>query len=296
MDGDGVGCMPTVGPLKVSTAEENAVNLRLKESSSIPIEADSVCPDHFAGRSRAEIAALPAHYGRRKVTLGELFTVEGADSDHIVIEGDLRHVKRIGQGMSQGQITIRGNTGMHLGAAMRGGQIVVHGNVDGWAGAHMSGGVIRVQGNAGPMLGAAYPGETRGMRGGIILVHGDAGPRAGERMRRGLIVVQGNLGEFAGARMIAGSIFVLGTLGARAGAGMKRGTIVALGGAPGGLLPVFRYACTYRPTFLRYYLLRMREWELAITPEQVEGDFRRYTGDVTTLGKGEILVHDQRRS
>jgi formylmethanofuran dehydrogenase subunit C len=153
-----------------------------------------------------------------------------------------------------------------------------------------------VHGNAGPMLGAAYPGETRGVRGGVILVDGDAGSRAGERMRRGLIAVQGNLGEFAGARMIAGSLFVFGMLGARAGAGMKRGTIVALGGIAGGLLPVFRYACSYHPAFLRLYLRRLREWGLPVTPEQVEGVFHRYAGDVTTLGKGEILVYDQRRS
>ncbi len=272
------------------------ITLRLKEPSSIPIEADSICPDRFLGHSQAEIEVLPVLYGRRKVTLGDLFTVtvKGEDSDSITVVGELQHVKRIGQGMSQGRITVHGNIGMHLGAKMRGGEIIVHGNVDAWAGAHMSSGVIRVHGNAGPMLGAAYPGEKHGMRGGVILVDGDAGPRAGERMRRGLIAVRGNLGEFAGARMIAGSLFVFGTLRARAGAGMKRGTIVALGGLEDGLLPTFRYACSYRPTFLRFYLLRLREWGLPVTEEQVEGVFRRYTGDVTTLGKGEILVYDQR--
>jgi len=267
--------------------------LRLRESSTLPIEADCISPDHFAGRSRAEIKALPVYYGRRKVTLGDLFAVDGDGEDEIIVEGDLCHVKRIGQGMSRGRVAIHGDVGPHLGAEMRGGEILVHGDVDGWAGAQMSGGVIRVCGNAGPLLGAAYPGEKRGMRGGVIIVEGDAGPRAGERMRRGLVAVQGSAGEFAGARMIAGSIFVLGALGARAGAGMKRGTIVALGGLADGLLPTFCYACTYRPAFLRFYLRRLREWGLPVVQEQVEGLFRRYTGDVTTLGKGEILVYDQ---
>ncbi len=279
------------------------VTLCLREATTIPIEADSICPDYFVGRSRAEIMALPAYYGRRKVTLGDLFTVEGEHSDSIIVEGDrsaersrrsLRHVKRIGQGMSRGRITIHGDAGLHLGAEMCGGEILVNGDVDGWAGAQMSGGLIRVRGNAGPMLGGAYPGEKRGMCGGVIIVEGDAGPRAGERMRRGLIAVQGSAGEFAGARMIAGSIFVFGTLGARAGAGMKRGTIVALGGLADGLLPTFCYACSYRPTFLRFYLRRLQEWHLPVAQEQVEGLFRRYTGDITTLGKGEILVYDQR--
>jgi len=272
----------------------SATIVRLKASITLPVEAESLSPDRFAGLRQEEVAALPILYGRRWLTLGDLFEVEGDGSEEIVLEGDLRHVKRIGQRMSRGRINVHGDVGMHLGAEMRGGEIIVHGNVDAWAGAQMAGGLLRVHGNAGPMLGAAYPGETRGMRGGVILVEGDAGPRAGERMRRGLIVVRGNLGAFAGVRMIAGSIVVFGTLGARAGAGMKRGTIVALGGLTDGLLPTFRYACAYRPTFLRFYLRRLRGWGLPVTPEQIEGVFHRYTGDITTLGKGEILVYDQR--
>jgi formylmethanofuran dehydrogenase subunit C len=268
--------------------------LILKEPVTLPVEAENIRPDRFDGLGQQEVAALPLLFGRRQVTIGDLFVVKGDGAEDIFIEGDLRHVKRIGEGMGSGRITIKGDAGMHLGAYMHGGEIAVHGNVQAWAGAHMSGGLIRVLGDAGPMLGAAYTGETRGMQGGIILVQGNAGPRVGERMRRGLIAIQGKVGEFAGARMIAGSIFAFGKLGARAGAGMKRGTIVALGELEDDLLPVFRYACSYNPTFLRYYLLRLREWEMPVTQEHIEGTLRRYTGDTTTLGKGEILVYDQR--
>jgi formylmethanofuran dehydrogenase subunit C len=267
--------------------------LALRDQVTLPVEAENIRPDRFAGLGQQEVAALPLLLGRRQVAIGDLFVVEGDGAEDILIEGDLRHVKRIGEGMGSGRITIKGDAGMHLGAYMHGGEITVHGNVQAWAGAHMSGGLIRVFGDAGPMLGAAYTGETQGMRGGIIFVQGNTGPRAGERMRRGLIAIQGNVGEFAGARMIAGSIVAFGKLGARAGAGMKRGTIVALGGLEGDLLPVFRHACSYNPTFLRYYLLRLGEKGLPVTQEQIDGVFHRYTGDVTTLGKGEILVHDQ---
>jgi len=267
--------------------------LRLKEPTTIPIEADSICPDQFVGRSRAEIEALPAFYGRRKVTLGGLFTVEGGDSDQIVVEGDLRHVKKIGQRMTRGRITIRGDVGLHLGAYMRGGEIVVEGNAGDWAGAHMQGGRLWIRGNAGHLLGAAYRGEKRGMNRGVIVVEGDAGQEVGAQMRRGLIVVLGDVGDFAGAKMIAGSIIVSGRLGARAGAGMKRGTIVALADHA-ELLPTFRYDCRFQPTYLRFYLLRLREWGLPITDEYLDGTYRRYHGDVTALGKGEILIYDQR--
>ena len=274
--------------------------LRLKAALALPVEADCITPDRFVGLSQDKVAALPVLCGRRWLALGELFTVtedsaaapnRGYGIPQIVIEGDLSHVKRIGQGMSQGSITIYGNVGMHLGTQMSGGEIIVHGNVGAWAGAQMTGGMIRLCGNAGPMLGGAYPGEVRGMSGGTILVQGDAGARAGERMRRGLIAVQGDAGEFAGARMIAGSLFVCGRLGARAGAGMKRGSIVALGGLSARLLPTFRYACRYHPTFLPLCLRQLQEWGLPVTSQQVEGLYRRYTGDITTVGKGEILVY-----
>jgi formylmethanofuran dehydrogenase subunit C len=143
------------------------------------------------------------------------------------------------------------------------------------------------------MLGAAYVGESRGMRGGTIIVEGQAGSRAGERMRRGMILIQGATGEYTGVNMIAGSIFVLGTLGPKAGAGMKRGSIVAMGGMTGDMLAVFRYACVYSPSFLRYYLKQIQDLGLDIDPDFYEKPVRRYTGDITSLGKGEILFYDQ---
>ncbi len=285
-----MGCISCVGFVIGMADETNGVTLRLKEPTTIPIEADSICPDQFVGRSRAEIRALPAFYGRRKVTLGDLFTVEGEESDQIVLEGDLSHVKKIGQRMTRGYITVRGDVGLHLGAYMRGGEIVVEGNAGDWAGAHMQGGRIWIRGNAGHLLGAAYRGEKRGMNRGEIVVEGDAGQQVGAQMRRGLIVVLGDVGDFAGARMIAGSIIVSGRLGARAGAGMKRGTIVALADHE-ELLPTFHYDCHFQPVFLRYYLLHLQALGMSVGDEYFEGFYRRYHGDVTALGKGEILIY-----
>jgi len=285
-----LGCVSCAGLMKESAEERNIVTLRLREPTTIPIEADSICPDLFASRTLAEIKALPAFYGRRKTTLGDLFEIEGDRSDRLVVEGDLRHVKKIGLRMSRGRVEVRGNVGMHLGAYMRGGEIVVEGNASDWAGAHIQGGFIRIKGNAGHRVGAAYPGEKSGANRGTIVVEGNAGREVGAKARRVLIVVQGDVGEFAGAYMIAGSIFVLGRFGNRAGAGNKRGTIVALGDAPEILL-TYRYECTIRPVFLRWYLRRLLDWGLPVPTAAVDGDFRRYSGDITALGKGEILVY-----
>lgn len=270
----------------------HGVTLRRRESSPIPVEADSICPDRFISLGQSEIAALPVFYGRRRVTLGDVFEVDGAGGDNITVTGDLRSVKKIGYGMSRGKITVTGEVGPHVGAYMSGGEITVQGNAGDWVGAHMKGGRIVVEGDAGHYVGAAYLGEKRGVVGGTIIVTGSAGREVGARMRRGLIVVMGDSGEFAGAGMIAGSIFVLGRLGGRPGAGMKRGTIVAFGEAP-DLLPTFRCACRYEPVFLRCYARRLSEWDLFRDPHLTDGVFRRYVGDLNTVGKGEILVRDQ---
>jgi formylmethanofuran dehydrogenase subunit C len=272
--------------------DDNGMTLTRKEASSIPVEADSICPDRFAGLGPNEIAALPAYYGRRKVTLGDLFEIEGAATDNVTVSGDLKAVKKIGQGMSMGTITVAGDAGPHLGAFMSGGEIVVQGNAADWVGAHMSGGRIVVKGDAGHFVGAAYSGERHGVSGGTIVIRGNAGREVGGRMRRGLIVVLGDTGEFAGAGMLAGSVFVRGRLGGRPGAGMKRGSIVAFGEAP-ELLPTFRYACGYRPVFLQCYLQSLITSGVVESPGLPGGEFRRYVGDMNSGGRGEVLVRDQ---
>jgi formylmethanofuran dehydrogenase subunit C len=262
--------------------------LKLKEQPAVPLEAEAISPDRFLGKTTAEIEALPACYGNQEARLGDFFTVSGNNTPDIVIEGDLSRVKLIGAGMTQGQITVHGDVGMHLGAGMRGGRILAHGNAGDWAGAEMRGGQIHIKGNAGHGLGGAYRGSPKGMNRGLIVVQGNAGNEVGSALRRGVIVVGGNTGEFTGAFMIAGSIFVFGHLGERAGAGMKRGTIVTY--QVPRLLPTFRYACTYRPPFLRLLLRELRGLGLEIEDSQIEGRYRRYSGDLTALGKGEILV------
>jgi hypothetical protein len=64
---------------------------------------------------------------------------------------------------------------------------------------------------------------------------------------------------------------------------------VALG--PVTIPPTYRFACTYRPDHLRLTLLRLRRrFDLAIEDRFIWGLFRRYSGDLADLGKGEILA------
>jgi formylmethanofuran dehydrogenase subunit C len=270
--------------------------LKYHGTTTVPIEAECLTPDHLAGKSLTELRTLPVQHGNAQVPLAEFFTLEGDGSDgEVVIEGDCSRVKWIGAGMTRGRITIRGHAGMHLGAEMAGGEIHVHGHAGDWVGAEMRGGRIHIYGDAGHLVGGAYRGSRVGMRGGVILVDGKAGNEVGCTMRRGLIAIGGNAGDFAGVSMIAGSIFIFGQPGIRTGAGMKRGTIALLDGKP-QLLPTFRPDCVYRPIFMSIYLRQLRAWGFPFAEEHLHGLYQRYSGDLVALGKGEVLYSIVRSS
>jgi formylmethanofuran dehydrogenase subunit C len=263
------------------------ITLTLRDEPPVPLEAESISPDVMASLGHDAIRALPVYLGKRRRRLDDLFHVEGAESDELTLHGDLRKVKWIGRNMTRGRIRVTGDVGMHLGAAMRGGVIEVAGSAGDWVGAEMRGGLIRVRGNAGGQVGAAYRGSLRGMNEGTILIEGSAGIEVGMRMRRGVIAVKGPVRDFAGLQMKGGTIFLLGGAEIRTGAWMTRGTIVTL--EPIALLPTFTYACTYRPAFLRLYARHLGTLGVAIPGD---GAYRRYTGDTSGLGKGEILVRE----
>ena len=265
------------------------LTLCYRGSATIPVEAECLTPDNLAGKSAAEIAALPVQHGNAAAPLAEFFSVSGDATDKgILLEGDCSRVKWIGAGMTSGRVTVRGDVGMHTGSGMSGGELHVLGNAADWAGAEMRGGLLHVRGNAGHLAGAVYRGGQVGMRGGMILVAGKAGNEVGARLRRGLIAVAGDAGDFAGMSMIAGSIFVFGNPGARPGADMKRGSIVFAGSVP-SLLPTFRFDCDYRPVYLAIFLRQLRSLGFAVDESLYASSWRRYSGDLVSLGKGEIL-------
>jgi formylmethanofuran dehydrogenase subunit C len=125
------------------------------------------------------------------------------------------------------------------------------------------------------------------MKGGTVLVHGSVGSHAGDRMRRGLVAVGGGAGEYAGCRLIAGTLLVCGSLARGAGLGLKRGTILA--GGTVEPLPTFRYACTYRPGYLPLLFRSLVACGFSLPEHLSSGTFRRYGGDFTEMGRGEIL-------
>ena len=272
-------------------AGSGQVHLLLKEETTLPVEAEGIRPDAFKSMTRSEIENLPIYRGNKTLRLKDLFKVEGEKSDQVVVQGRLEHFKKIGAGMTAGCLTVQGDVGPRLAQGMKGGRVTVLGNAGDRAGQDMSGGRIWIKGSAGHQVGGAAPGQKKGMNKGLIIVEGDAGRDLGLAMRRGLIVVLGDVGDYAGSRMIAGTILAFGNLGRRAGAGMKRGSIVALGPRP-SLLPTFEFECRYQPVFLRFIIKQLKEAGLPLPIEVDCGQFSRYTGDMNTINKGEILIHE----
>jgi formylmethanofuran dehydrogenase subunit C len=264
------------------------ITLTVKDQPAVPLEAEVLSPDVMAGLNHDEVCALPVFLGKRRCRLDDFFDVEGAGGDALQIRGDAARVKWIGRGMTRGQISVDGNSGMHLGAYMKGGTIQVSGNAADWVGAEMSGGLIRIRGNAGGQVGAAYRGSLRGMKGGTIVIGGSAGLEVGMRMRRGIIAVGGPVRDFAGLQMKGGSIFLQSGAEIRTGAWMIRGTIVSLASLP--LMPTFAYACQYNPTFLHVYAKYLATLGFAIPSADGQGMYQRFTGDASVPGKGEILI------
>ena len=92
----------------------------------------------------------------------------------------------IGEGMSEGHITVGGYCGMSCGAAM-------------------TGGVIHVKGDSGPRCGV-------GMKGGSIVVEGKIGYQSGFMSHGGRIIALGGAGESCADALWEGEVWVAGAI------------------------------------------------------------------------------------
>lgn len=90
----------------------------------------------------------------------------------------------VGEGMSDGHITVGGYAGMSCGAAMMGG-------------------TIHVKGNAGPRCGVA-------MKGGNIVVEGKIGYQSGFMAHKGKIIALGGAGASCADALWQGEVWVAG--------------------------------------------------------------------------------------
>ena len=262
----------------------------LKINTLQRVDVSPLTPDNLNGKSLPDIAAIELQTGNRKIRVDELFAISGEDASTIVIKQASNKLDYLGKGNGSGEIIVEGDAGAYLGFQLKGGVIKVSGNVDAYAACELRNGEINIDGNAGDFLGAALPGNKKGMQGGVVIVKGNAGDRVGDHMRRGAILIEGNAGAYLGSRMTAGTIGVLGDVGALPGYAMKRGTLLLLK-KPTNLTATFNDCGTHTLGFLPLLLKGFQGYNTQFggLSDKIKR-VRRYAGDMSGSGKGEILV------
>lgn len=269
---------PTVPPKPKAPVDMVETKLKVKAQPEFDLECDSISPNTFAGKDLKAIAALPVYLGNREQKIGDYFDVSGkvgksAEETKITIDGDCGRMKRIGEKMTDGEVVVNGNVGMHVGSVMSGGKVTVKGNAGDWAGAEMAGGELVIEGNAGNTVGSAYRGSWIGMTNGTIIVKGKVGIEAlaWARSSKGKgefpKLICGGADKLLGLHNHGGTIICNGECDRDAGGDMARGIII-LNGPVKSILPGFK-----------------KEDEVTAdkieipTGDKLSGNFAHYSGD-----------------
>ncbi len=267
----------------------SALTFSLKIPPQQRVDMSPLVCQSLEGKTVSEIAEIPLQSGKARIPVYELFDISGTDTDHIVIEDSSEKLDFIGKELEQGSITVKGDAGAYLGLSMKNGSIEVDGDTGIFSACEMKNGLLTINGNAGDFLGGALIGNKQGMKGGTVLVKGDAGERVGDHMRRGMILIEGDAGDYCGSRMIAGTIAVMGQTGRNLGYAMRRGTLL-LWNEP-TLSATFGDCGSHTLAFLPLLFSSFKNLDSKFADvSQRFNRVHRYGGDLSEMGRGEVLV------
>lgn len=269
------------------------ITLRVKSAPALRIDARTLLPATLAPLCESEAARLPLWHGTERIALADLFDVRMHATPEaescIAFEGDLRRFDRVGCALAGGTIVVDGNVGDLAGAQMSAGTLVVSGSSGAFAACEMAGGRIEIGGNTGDFAAAALPGSMDGMRGGTLVVRGHAGERLGDRMRRGTVLLFGDAGAFAASRMVAGTIGIAGGVGDHLAYGMRRGSLILP--AIRQLPQTNRFVENHAEVSVFWRLItRSLAREGGAFGELAQQTPRRFAGDISVDGRGELLI------
>jgi len=262
--------------------------LKLRSAPSERIDLSALLPAAVAPLSDYNLGKLSLSGESEKVSLGDIFTISGTSGETLTIESGSDRLDFIGADLAGGTLVIEGDVGAYCGAGMKGGRIDVRGNAGAFLASGMKHGVITVKGNAGDFTGALRAGEKFGMTGGTVHVGGTTGTRTGDRMRRGTIVVRGQTGSATGARMVGGTIITEKGFGDGPGPLLRRGTLI--GPSAARLLPTFADCGKHNLLILRLIEKHLASKLGTLAPALAQGAVRKFAGDLSTIGKGELLL------
>ncbi len=267
----------------------SALTFTMKTRLDQRVDMSPLICNKLDGMTPTKIAKIELQNGKRKIRVDELFKIKGEDTQNIVIEGSFAKLDFIGKQLDGGSITIHGDVGAYLGQEMEAGTIKINGNTGIYAACEMKSGHLEITGNAGDFLAAALPGNKQGMKGGTVLVKGNVGERAGDHMRRGMLLIEGNAGDYCGSRMVAGTIAVMGETGRYLGYAMRRGTLL-LWNKP-TLSATFNDCGAHTLSFLPILFSSFKKLNSKFAENSAKFNrVQRYGGDMSELGRGEVLV------
>lgn len=252
------------------------------------VSLGGIIPSTLTGKSADDIAKKQLPVGAQTIALGDLFAVSGTPGDTLVIAGCTDQMDDVGERLEAGTLIVEGDVGGYAGRRMSGGTLEIKGNTGPYLASRMSGGLITVAESAGDYVGGIKAGEKFGMTGGQIVVDGNVGARAGDRMRRGSIIARGTFGAHAASRMMGGTLWTEAGFGAEPGALMRRGTLI--GPAAETMLPTFIDAGRHDLVVLGILSSHMKRTLGPRAPKALPRAVRKYSGDMATIGKGELLL------
>jgi formylmethanofuran dehydrogenase subunit C len=264
------------------------LTLTLKAAVPERLDMGALLPGQLAGKSTAEIERITIGTSNAPLRVGDVFAVSGSAGEKIVIVGGSDRLDNVAAKLNAGTIEVEGDVGAFAAAQMKGGHLAVRGNAGALLGAAMKDGLVHVTGSVGEQAGGARPTDRYGMQGGIVVIDGDVGQRAGQRMRRGTILAGGTFGRHAGMHMMGGTLWTRTGFGDEPGMQLRRGTLI--GPTTGRLLPTFRDGGYHDLVILRILSRDLAERLGPLAPPPLPAKVRKYSGDLSISGKGELLL------
>jgi formylmethanofuran dehydrogenase subunit C len=261
--------------------------LTLKAQPPQRLDLSPLVPHLLEAKTAKEIPQINLGTTKEPAKVGDIFRVRSGSVDDIRFEGGSERFDNLGAGSATGRIVLDGDAGTNAGRKLAGGEVIVTGHVGPYAGSGIESGRLEIKGDAGDFLGAPREGELHGMSGGLLIVRGTVGDRAGDRLRRGVVIIEGDAGDWLASRLIAGTLVVLGAVGLNPGYLMKRGTL-ALADPPD--LPPYFVDCGGYTAAFAAVIGRALKAESAGVERLFRGPLRRFAGDMSVLGKGEMFV------
>ena len=104
------------------------LTLTLKHKPDQRVDMSPLVCNLLKDLALADIAALTLQSGKRKLRVDDLFTIDGSDTQNIIIKNSVAKLDFIGKELDGGSIKVSGDAGAYLGMGMKAGEIKVSGN------------------------------------------------------------------------------------------------------------------------------------------------------------------------